>query len=96
MTTTSIFTRPLRWYWRLKYRPGSTFTVWIGHNDFWQILIVENRIKTYGTLIYRKREVFVPVGSITWARAQEIADRCEYGPLREDTVPDMFDRLTNG
>ena len=68
-------------YWRLKYRPSRTFEFCFAIDGFTDILIVENRVASTGTLVYRKR-CFNP-----WA-----PDQCEFGPPREDTVPEMIRR----
>jgi len=46
-------------YWRLKYRPGRRVTFCFGYDGFTEILVVENRVTTTGTLVYRERDVNV-------------------------------------
>jgi len=46
-------------YWRLKYRPGRRVTFCFGYDGFTEILVVENRVATTGTLVYRERDVNV-------------------------------------
>ena len=70
-------------YWRLKYRPGRTVTFCFGYDGFHEILVVESRLATAGTLVYRERGINV--------RAQ---DQEPFGPPREDTIPDIVRRLT--
>jgi hypothetical protein len=70
-------------YWRLKYRPGRRVTFCFGYDGFTEILVVENRVATTGTLVYRERDVNV------WSEEQD-----PFGPLREDPVPDIVRRLT--
>ena len=78
-----MFTYLRQLYWRMKYRPGCKVTFCFAFDGFNEILIVENRLATTGTLVYRERgvNVFGP-------------EQVEFGPIREDTVPDMIQRLT--
>lgn len=70
-------------YWRSKYRPGRKVTFCCGFDGFNEILVVENRVATTGTLVYRERGVNV------FGSGQD-----EFGPIREDTVPNIVQRLT--
>lgn len=70
-------------YWRMKYRPGRKVTFCCAFDGFSEILVVENRLATTGTLVYRERAVNV------FGTEQD-----EFGPIHEDTVPDMVRRLT--
>lgn len=72
-----------QYYWRLKYRPGRKVTFCFAFDGFNEILVVENRLAKAGTLVYRERR------RNTWT-----AEQNEFGPPREDTVPDMVRRLT--
>ena len=69
-------------YWRLKYRPGRRVTFGWGYDGFTEIIVVENRLATAGTLVYCERDV------------DSRAEPREFGPPREETVPDMVRRLT--
>ena len=73
-----------RLYWRLRYRPGRTLTFCYGFDGFREILVVENRVSSTGTLVYRQRTLN------TMARGVKQSD---FGPEREDTVPEMVRRL---
>lgn len=71
-------------YWRLKYRPGRVFEFCVGRDFFNDVLIVENRVASNGTLVYRVR------GWCPWGE-----DGGPFGPKREDTVLEMIRRAKN-
>jgi hypothetical protein len=55
-------------------------------DGFREILVVENRVATVGTLVYLERTLN------TMAKGVK---QDEFGPPREDTVPEMIRRLTS-
>jgi hypothetical protein len=73
-------------YWRIKYRPGRRVTFCFAYDGFNEILVVENRLATTGTLVYRER---------TLNTMEKGAKQDEFGPPREDSVPEMIRRLTS-
>ena len=77
----AMFALLRQFVWRLRYRPGRIVTFCYAYDGFTEVLIVENRVALTGTLLYRERGVNV-LGT----------DQPQFGPLSEDTVPEMIRR----
>ena len=73
-------------YWRLKYRPGRVFSFSDSKDFFNEVLIVENRVASKGTVVYRTRH-WDP-----WFKEPGEESDTPFGPPREDTVQEMIRR----
>ncbi len=70
-------------FWRLKYRKGRRLNFWVGYDANVEVLIVENRIATSGTVLYRTRSGpngWDPIGG-------------EFGPVKEASIPALHQKL---
>jgi hypothetical protein len=88
----NIFSKLRELYWCRKYREGRCFVICYAFDGYRSVEIVENRIKTHGTVRYRFRELAVLFGEFTDEEAKQLAEvsNCEWGPVIEGSVREMI------
>lgn len=70
--------------WRLRYRRGRIITFCSGYDLYSDVIIVENKIATTGTVLYRERPSVIPWGT----------EESEFGPIEEATISELHKRLS--